>query len=146
MRAALDQAELAGSEGEVPIGAVVVINSEIVGTGYNQCIKLNDPTAHAEILALRAAGERMGQYRLTDASLYVTLEPCVMCAGALVNARIARLVYGARETKTGAVVSAFEVLMSDQHNHRVAITEGILADESATLMSAFFTQIRDSAQ
>ncbi len=142
MQRALAQAQLAARANEVPVGAVVVMDGRVVGEGHNQCLGQHDPSAHAEVIALRAAAELLGQYRLTGATLYVTLEPCVMCVGALVNARVERVVFGAREPKTGAVLSAFDLLMSDKHNHRVAITEGVLAEDCAAMISGFFSERR----
>lgn len=138
MRQALALAEQAAAVGEVPVGAVLVLDNKIIGRGHNSNLTKNDPTAHAEIVALRHAAQYLGVSRLPESTLYVTIEPCSMCAGALVQARVATLVYGAREPRSGAVVSAFELLMSDKHNHRVTIKEGVLAEPCANLMSAFF--------
>ena len=138
MREALVLARTTAQAGEVPVGAVVVIAGEIVGRGGNSPIALQDPTAHAEILALREAAQRAGNYRLEDASLYCTLEPCVMCAGALVNARVSRLVFGARDLRFGGVRSKFQVADSDLLNHRVEIVEGVLAVECVELLREFF--------
>jgi len=124
--------------GEVPVGAVLVIGDEVIGEGCNRSITDHDPTAHAEIVALRAAGTRFGNYRLPGATLYVTLEPCVMCSGAIIHARVGRVVYAATDPKTGAAGSVFDTLTSDRHNHRVAVRGGVLADESAALLRAFF--------
>ncbi|MBL8191774.1 MAG: tRNA adenosine(34) deaminase TadA [Acidobacteria bacterium] len=135
---ALAEARRAKDAGEVPIGAVVVIDKQIVGSGHNQPIGLNDPTAHAEILAMRRAAERIANYRLTEATLYVTIEPCAMCAGAMVNARIKRLVYGATEIRAGAVDSVFQICTNSSLNHQVEVTSGIRADECRELMQAFF--------
>ena len=142
MNQALDLAHLAAANNEVPVGAVLVRGGRIIGSGYNQTQSLNDPTAHAEIIAIRNAAADAGDFRLLGSTLYVTLEPCCMCVGALVQARIAKLVFGAREARTGAVVSAFELLMSGHHNHRVAIREGVLAAECAELMQSFFRSRR----
>ena len=128
--------------GEVPVGAVVVRNGEIVGRGWNAPIARTDPTAHAEILALREAAAAVGNYRLEGAALYVTLEPCVMCAGALVHARIAQLVFGARDLRAGGVRSKFRVADSELLNHRVEIVEGVLAVECVELLQGFFEQRR----
>jgi len=128
--------------GEVPVGAVVVRNGEIVGRGWNAPIARTDPTAHAEILALREAAAAVGNYRLEGAALYVTLEPCVMCAGALVHARIAQLVFGARDLRAGGVRSKFRVADSELLNHRVEIVEGVLAVECVELLRGFFEQRR----
>lgn len=142
MQAALQQAAKARDADEVPIGAVVVHQGEIVGEGYNQSRSLNDPTAHAEVLALRQAASKLGSYRLTHVSLYVTVEPCLMCSGAVLEARIGRLVFGAREPKTGAVISTAETLMSPRCQHHVAVTEGVLRVECAELMQSFFRSKR----
>ncbi len=138
MTEALRLAALAGAQGEVPVGAVVVLDGIIVGRGFNRPISARDPTAHAEIVALRAAAAYVGNYRLTGADLYVTVEPCAMCAGALVHARIRRLVFGAREPRAGAVVSTAEVLSRPDLNHRVEVVEGLCADEAQRLMQEFF--------
>jgi len=139
MRRAL---QLAGhardAENEVPVGAVLVHEGEIIGLGWNRNITLNDPTAHAEIMALRAAGEKLANHRMPGATLYVTLEPCAMCAMALVHARIGRVVYGATDPKTGAAGSVFDTLISDRHNHRVMVEGGLLADESSSMLRDFF--------
>ena len=143
MRRALELARHAeASDGEVPVGAVVVLDGQVAGEGWNRSITLGDPSAHAEIQALRDAGRRCGNYRLPGAALYVTLEPCVMCAGAIVHARIARVVYGANDPKTGAAGSAFDVLQHEKHNHRVEVTRGVLADECGDLLRAFFRSRR----
>ncbi len=145
MNIALEQARLARQEGEVPVGAVLVSGTgKILSRAYNRPIALNDPTAHAEILALRDGGTLVGNYRLTDTILYVTLEPCLMCAGAMVLARIKRLVFAASDPKTGACGSVFDMLGCKRFNHRVAITKGILAEESRALLQAFFRERRGS--
>ena len=128
--------------GEVPVGAVVIIDNEIVGRGSNRPINRVDPTAHAEIEALRDAAQQIGNYRLPGASLVVTVEPCTMCAGALVHARVERLVFGVREPRAGAVVSSASVLDNPKLNHRVGVTEGVLADECASLLTEFFRSRR----
>jgi len=139
MRRALDLAVNArDTEDEVPVGAVLVMNGEIVGEGWNRNITLNDPTAHAEIGALREAGRRLGNHRMPGSTLYVTLEPCAMCAMAIVHARVARVVYGAADPKTGAAGSVFDTLVSERHNHRVEVQGGVLADTSAGLLREFF--------
>jgi tRNA(Arg) A34 adenosine deaminase TadA len=125
-------------DGEVPVGAVLVLDNEIVGEGWNRNITLSDPSAHAEIGALREAGRRLANHRIPGATLYVTLEPCAMCAMALVHARVARVVYGAADPKTGAAGSVFDTLTSDLHNHRVEVQGGLLAEESAALLRDFF--------
>jgi tRNA(adenine34) deaminase len=142
MHLAIEQARAAGVRGEVPVGAVVVLEDRIVGAAGNLTIADCDPTAHAEIVALRAAASAVGNYRLTGAALYVTIEPCAMCAGALVQARIARLIYGADDAKGGAVRSCLQVLDVGALNHRVAVTAGILAAESVALLQAFFAARR----
>ena len=142
MRCALERACQAEKEGEVPVGAVVVLDNEIIGEGWNQPIGLSDPSAHAEIAALRAAARRQRNYRLPGATLYVTLEPCVMCVGAIMHARIARVVYGASDPKTGAAGSMFELLGSDKFNHRVEVTRGVLAEQCSELLRNFFQSRR----
>lgn len=132
----------AGLEGEVPIGAVVVREGEIVGRGWNRNIGLCDPSAHAEIMAMRDAGERLGNHRLTGCSLYVTLEPCAMCAGAMIHARLARVIFGADDPKTGAAGGVFDLLGDPSHNHRVDVTGGCLAEESSAMLRDFFKQRR----
>lgn len=142
MRRALELAEQAEREGEVPIGAVLILNGELVAEGWNQPLSTNDPTAHAEIVALRAAAARLGNYRLPGATLYVTLEPCVMCAGALVQARVARLVYGAPDPQRGAAGSVFKLLTAPALNHRAEITSGVLGNECSQKLKAFFERKR----
>ncbi len=138
MRHALRLAEQAGREGEVPVGAVLVKGDKIIGEGWNRPIQNNDPSAHAEMQALRAAGQNIGNYRLCDTTLYVTLEPCTMCAGAIIHARVARVVFGAYDPKTGAAGSVFNVLDSEVHNHTVEISGGVLQQECAQLLTTFF--------
>ena len=138
MRHALDLANRAGEEGEVPVGAVIVKQGQWVGEGWNRTISLNDPSAHAEILALRDAGERLANYRLPGCSLYVTLEPCIMCAGAMIHARLERLVFGAVDPKTGAAGGRFDLLLNPDHNHRVQVAGGCLAAECGGLLQNFF--------
>jgi tRNA(adenine34) deaminase len=142
MRQALAEAERGGSAGEVPVGAVVVVDGAVVGRAHNAPVALSDPTAHAEVLALREAAERAGNYRLPGATLYVTLEPCAMCCGAVVNARLARVVYGARDPKGGAVETLYRLLDDARLNHRAATVGGVLADESAALLREFFDRRR----
>jgi tRNA(adenine34) deaminase len=143
MRLALEQAFLAEAQGEVPVGAVLVSASgEILSSAFNQPIRSNDPTAHAEILVLRAAAQRVGNYRLEGCSVYVTLEPCVMCAGALVHARIRRLVFGSRDLRFGGVRSKFRLADSEILNHRLEIAEGVLAEDCVGLLQRFFTARR----
>lgn len=142
MREALAEARLAAAQGEVPVGAVVEWGGEIVARAHNSPLLQNDPTAHAEMLALRAAASALGNYRLGGAALYCTLEPCVMCAGALVAGRLQRLVFGARDLRFGGVRSKFRLADSDLLNHRVEVVEGILAPECVELLQAFFRQRR----
>jgi tRNA(adenine34) deaminase len=142
MREALCLARQAALAGEVPVGAVAAVDGEIVGRGSNSPITLEDPTAHAEILALREAARHLGNYRLERVTLYCTLEPCVMCAGALVAARVARLVFGARDLRFGGVRSKFRVADSDVLNHSVGIVEGVLAPDCVELLRAFFADRR----
>jgi tRNA(adenine34) deaminase len=142
MREALALARQAEASGEVPVGAVVVVNGEIVGRGFNSPIANSDPTAHAEILALRQAGAALRNYRLEAATLYATLEPCVMCAGALVAARVRRLVFGVRDLRFGGVRSKFHLCDSELLNHRVEIVEGVLATECVELVKKFFEHRR----
>jgi tRNA(adenine34) deaminase len=142
MEAALTEARCASERGEVPVGAVVVSEGRIVARAGNRTIADCDPTAHAEIIALREAAKAIGNYRLLGASLYVTIEPCAMCAGAMIQARIARLIYGADDAKAGAIRSCFSVLDHPQLNHRVEVTPGIRADEAATLLKDFFAARR----
>ncbi len=138
MRRALALAACAEAEGEVPVGAVLVAGGEVIAETWNRCITLSDPAGHAEVLALRAGGQALGNYRLPGATLYVTLEPCAMCAGAMVHARIARLVYGAADPKTGAAGSVFDLVRAPELNHRVEVTAGVLGDECGALLRAFF--------
>ena len=142
MRAALDLAQKGGDKGEVPVGALVVCAGEIVGRGFNQPVSSHDPTAHAEVMALRDASARLGNYRLVGCTLYVTMEPCVMCAGAIFHSRVARVVYGAREYKTGAHGSIMDVFAEPRLNHHCEISGGVLADECATMISGFFESRR----
>jgi len=142
MRRALELARHAGEAGEVPVGALVVLEEEIIGEGWNQPIVSHDPTAHAEIVALRAAAQRVGNYRLPGAALYVTLEPCAMCAGAIVHARLARVVYGAADPKTGAAGSVFNLLDSAALNHRAQVSRGVLAEECGEMLRKFFESRR----
>jgi tRNA(adenine34) deaminase len=142
MRAALDEAQAAAARGEVPVGAVIVVDGRVVGRAGNRTITDRDPTAHAEIVALREAAKTIGNYRLLGATLYVTIEPCAMCAGAMVQARIGRLVYGADDPKGGAVRSCFSILDHPQINHRVEVTSGVLAEDAAALLQNFFAARR----
>lgn len=138
MRAAIEQAREAGACDEVPVGAVVVLNGEIVGRGFNQPISRHDPTAHAEIMALRDAAARIGNYRLPGCELYVTLEPCAMCSGAIMHARVSRVVFGARDPKTGVAGSVIDLFADERLNHHASISGGVLADECGGLLSSFF--------
>jgi tRNA(adenine34) deaminase len=144
MQAALDEARLAGEGGEVPIGAVVVHEGVIIAQGQNRVLRDLDPTAHAEIVALRAAALVLGNYRLNGCTLYVTLEPCAMCAGAMIHARLDRLVFGAADPKAGAAGSVLSVLNHPQLNHQMVVEQGILAAESAELLRSFFRERRSS--
>ena len=142
MEAALEQARLGLAAGEVPVGAVLVLDGQIVARAFNQPIGACDPTAHAEVLALRDAASVVGHWRLIDCTLYVTLEPCVMCAGALVNSRVGRLVFGATDPKAGAVQSLYEVCGDERLNHRPPVTAGVLADECGRMLKDFFARRR----
>ena len=142
MKLALAEARQAEAEGEVPVGAVVAREGELIAAAHNRPIGLNDPTAHAEVLALRAAAAKLGNYRLAGCDLYVTLEPCAMCVGALMHARLRRLVYAAADPKAGAVVSCLRLLESPHWNHRVEATGGLLAEESSALLQRFFSSRR----
>ncbi|WP_455820233.1 tRNA adenosine(34) deaminase TadA [Pseudomonas cerasi] len=142
MRHALHLAQRAWDEGEVPVGAVLVHEGRVIGEGWNRPIGRHDPTAHAEMMAIRQGGKILENYRLLETTLYVTLEPCVMCAGAMVHGRVGRLVYGARDAKTGAAGSLLDVLRHPGMNHQVQIEQGILAEECAALLSNFFRQRR----
>lgn len=142
MQLALDLAQLGAAEGEVPVGAVVVKDGEVVGCGYNAPISCHDPSAHAEIQAMRQAAQALGNYRLVGCTLYVTLEPCAMCAGAIQHARIARLVYGASDPKTGACGSVVDLMAETRLNHHADVTGGVMAEECGGLLSAFFAARR----
>ena len=142
MRQAIVLARLAGAAGEVPVGAVVVRDGEIIGRGYNQPIQLNDPTAHAEVMALRSAGRFENNYRLPGCSLYVTLEPCAMCAGAIQHARISRIVFGARDPKTGCCGSVTDLFAEHPLNHHGTVTGGVLDTECGEIISGFFASRR----
>ncbi len=143
MQLALDAAAVALELGEVPIGALVVMDDEVLGTAHNRSLTDSDPTGHAEVLALRQAALKKQSARLDGATLYVTIEPCTMCAGALLQARIKRLVFGAREPRTGGVVSIADTLMNPANTHHVAVTESVLADECAEFMRRFFQSLRE---
>jgi tRNA(adenine34) deaminase len=138
MARALELAREAGARGEVPVGAVVVLDGQVIGEGANGPIARHDPTAHAEILALRAAGHAVGNYRLPGSTLYVTLEPCPMCAGAMVHARVGRLVYGARDPKSGAAGSVLDVVRVSALNHQLEVTGGVLAGDCGQILREFF--------
>jgi tRNA(adenine34) deaminase len=142
MKIALEEAQKALEKDEVPVGAVVVASGRIIGRAHNMPITGHDPSAHAEMLALRQAAEALGNYRLTGAELYVTLEPCLMCAGAIIQARVARVVFGALDPKYGAVASLYQVLTDKRLNHQVAVTGGILKDECGEIISRFFREKR----
>jgi len=142
MQHALELAKRAESEGEVPVGAIVVLNEEVIGEGWNRPIIDNDPTAHAEIMALRSAAKKINNYRLLDTTLYVTLEPCIMCSGAIIHSRVKRVVYGATDPKAGAVNSAFNILGTDCLNHKVNVDSDILADECGLVLTEFFRNKR----
>lgn len=144
MRHALGLAQKAADQGEVPVGAVLIRDGDILGEGWNQPITLHDPSAHAEMLAIRAAGLAAGNYRLPDTTLYVTLEPCPMCVGAMIHARVARVVFGAFDPKTGAAGSAFHLLADEKHNHRIAVSGGVLEVECAEMLKAFFRTRRQA--
>ena len=146
MQQALIQARHAWTLGEVPVGAVVVCEGEVIASGCNHPIGTHDPTAHAEIRALRAAAEILGNYRLPGCELYVTLEPCVMCAGAMMHARLARVIYGATDPKTGACGSVLNLFEQERLNHHTEVTGGVLADECGEVLRAFFAERRRAAQ
>ena len=142
MALALEEAAAAATEGEVPVGALIVSDDQIIARAHNRPIGLNDPTAHAEILAIRAAARQAGNYRLSGTTLYVTLEPCLMCAGAVIHARIGRVVFGASDPKGGAVVSVGRVFEDTRLNHQVDFTGGVMAERCAEILSSFFQQKR----
>ncbi len=144
MQRALQLAEKAQAQGEVPVGAVLVKDQKIIGEGWNQPITLHDPSAHAEMLAIRAAGQQMNNYRLPDTTLYVTLEPCPMCAGLMIHSRIKRVVFGAYDPKTGAAGSQFSLLQDEKHNHHTEVQGGVLQEACADILKNFFRQRRNS--
>jgi tRNA(adenine34) deaminase len=146
MLMALEQAQHAWSLGEVPVGAVVVKDGVVIATGFNQPIGRHDPTAHAEIVALRAAAEKLGNYRLPGCELYVTLEPCVMCSGAMMHARLARVIYGAPDPKTGACGSVVNLFEQEQLNHHAQIVGGVMAEEAGAMLKGFFAERRNAAR
>ena len=145
MRLAIEQAKRAWKAGEVPVGAVLVKNGAVIATGYNRPILDHDPSAHAEIMALRAASRSLENYRLPGCELYVTLEPCVMCAGAMMHARLARVIFGASDPKTGVAGSVLNIFDQEKLNHHTTITRGVLAEECATLLKDFFADRRQLA-
>ncbi|WP_440874338.1 tRNA adenosine(34) deaminase TadA [Thalassotalea sp. PLHSN55] len=142
MQRAFELAQIAEQHDEIPVGAVVVADGKIIGEGFNQSIMLNDPSAHAEMLAIRAAGKHLENYRMLDCTLYVTLEPCPMCAGLLVHSRIKRLVYASADLKTGAANSVFNLVANDKLNHQLDVTSGVMAKQCSELISAFFKRRR----
>jgi len=142
MKMALEEAEQAGREGEVPVGAILVKGDQVLSKDHNRCIELNDPTAHAEVLALRKAGQVLGNYRLNHTVMYVTVEPCPMCVSAMVHGRISRLVFGAPEPKFGAIESKFELLKNDGFNHQIEVDQGVLERECAETLKTFFKKKR----
>jgi tRNA(adenine34) deaminase len=146
MQHALDLAHKAKVAGEVPVGAVIVLNGELIAEGWNQPIRSSDPSAHAEIISLRDAGQKLGNYRLLDAELYVTLEPCPMCVGAMLHARVKRVIYAATDPKTGALGGAYDLLNSVSHNHSFEVTKGILEEQSRELLQGFFRSRRKGSE
>ncbi len=142
MREALSEAAKAAAEGEVPVGAVVLLNGKIVGRGHNSPIQLHDPTAHAEIVALRQAARNVANYRLPGSILIATIEPCVMCIGAMIQARVEALIYGAADSKAGAVASCYQLADNNQLNHRIQVTSGILEEECGAMLKSFFASRR----
>ncbi|MES2026171.1 MAG: tRNA adenosine(34) deaminase TadA [Pseudomonadota bacterium] len=146
MRQALDQAHNAWALGEVPVGAIVVKDGQVIATGFNQPIGTHDPTAHAEIMALRAAATILGNYRLPGCEMFVTLEPCAMCSGAMIHARLSRVVFGASDPKTGACGSVVNLFEQNQLNHHTQLTGGVMADECGALLKEFFAERRKAAQ
>jgi len=143
MQRAFELAQQAEKLDEIPVGAVVVYQGEIIGEGFNQSILLNDPSAHAEMIAIRQAGKHLSNYRMLDCTLYVTLEPCPMCAGLLVHSRINRLVYASPDLKTGAAGSTFNLVNNEQLNHKITVTEGVMKERCSQLLSAFFKRRRN---
>ena len=142
MREAISLAQHAAVKQEVPVGAVIVYQDELIGSGWNQPINQNDPSAHAEVIALRDAAKTRKNYRLLNTTMYVTLEPCIMCVGALLHARVQRLVFGANDPKTGAVGSVFDLLSDTRHNHSIEVTRGVLEQDCSNLLKVFFQQRR----
>jgi tRNA(adenine34) deaminase len=144
MRMALEEAQRAGQKGEIPVGALLVRKDQVLARAHNRCIELSDPTAHAEILALRRAGERLGNYRLNDTVMYVTIEPCPMCVSAMIHGRISRLIFGASEPKFGAIESKFKLLRQNGFNHHFEVTRGVLETECGEVLKSFFKKKRTS--
>jgi len=142
MQRAFELAQQAEQHDEIPVGAVIVYQGKIIGEGFNQSIRLNDPSAHAEMIAIRQAGKYLNNYRMLDCTLYVTLEPCPMCAGLLVHSRINRLVYASSDLKTGAAGSTFNLVNNEQLNHQITVTEGVMKEQCSQLLSAFFKRRR----
>ena len=142
MRLAIEQARLAGAQGEVPVGAVLVHKEQVIGRGFNQSITLHDPSAHAEMVAIRAAAQSLENYRIPESTLYVTLEPCAMCCGAMLHARVKRVVFGATDPKTGMAGSVSNLFAMKQINHQTEVQAGVLADECGELLKEFFRQRR----
>ena len=142
MERALDEARHAAAAAEVPVGAIVVVGGNIIGAGHNRPIAASDPTAHAEIEAIRAAARRLGEYRMPGATIYVTLEPCVMCVGAMIHARIARVIYGARDEKAGALGSVYDIGRDGRLNHRLEVYSGVMETECAEILREFFASRR----
>ena len=142
MQLALAQAELARAAGEVPVGAILVLNNEVVAAGHNQPISQNDPSSHAEMVVLRSAGQKLNNYRLPETTLYVTLEPCMMCSGAIMHARVSRLVYGAKDPKTGCVHSVLKLFDHEQLNHHTIVEGGVLEESCAQVLKDFFKERR----
>lgn len=142
MQRAIELAKIADSHNEIPVGAVIVCDGEIIGEGFNQSIMNHDPSAHAEMVAIRHAGKSIKNYRLLDCTLYVTLEPCPMCAGLLVHSRLKHVIFACKDLKTGAAGSAFALLNHEKHNHQVAVHAGLMADECSAMLSAFFKRRR----
>ena len=143
---ALELAHNAEAAGEVPVGAVIVLNGELIAEGWNQPISSSDPTAHAEVMALRAAGRKLDNYRLLDSELYVTLEPCPMCVGAMLHARVKRVIYAATDPKTGALGGAYDLLNSVKHNHSFEVTKGVLEEQSREMLQGFFRSRRKGSE
>ena len=142
MNRALELARQAEAAGEVPVGAVIVLGGDLIAEGWNQPVSTSDPTAHAEIIALRQAGQRLGNYRLLDTELYVTLEPCPMCVGAMLHARVKRVIYAATDPKTGALGGAYDLLNSVGHNHSFEVTKGVMEEQSRAMLQGFFRSRR----